>query len=225
MGELREAMQREMALRGFAPRTHKVYVGWMRRLVRHARVPAELLSEAQVRDYLARQTQRGLSASTMNQAISAVRFFYHEVLHRDWELEIHYQRAPQRVPVTLSREEEEARKIIEQAFAKAGLTVPAVKDVLAKTAVEAKRAQKIVNILVREGVLVKVTEDLLFHRAALERLAELLRSYKKQKGERIAVPAFKELTGVTRKYAIPLLEYLDRQKLTRRVGDERLILL
>lgn len=105
MGVFREAMQREMALRGFAPRTHKVYVGWMRRLVRHARVPAELLSEAQVRDYLARQTQRGLSASTMNQAISAVRFFYHEVLHRDWELEIHYQRAPQRVPVTLSREE------------------------------------------------------------------------------------------------------------------------
>lgn len=127
--------------------------------------------------------------------------------------------------VTLSKEEEEARRIIEQAFARAGLTVPAVKEVLAQTAVEAKRAQKIANILVREGVLVKVTEELLFHRAALERLTELLRDYKKQKGERIAVPAFKELTGVTRKYAIPLLEYLDRQKLTRRVGDERIVLL
>ncbi len=121
--------------------------------------------------------------------------------------------------VALSKEEEEARRIIEQAFARAGLTVPAVKDVLAQAAVESKRAQKIVNILVREGVLVKVTEDLLFHRTALERLVELLRSYRKQKGERIAVPAIKELTGVTRKYAIPLLEYLDRQKLTRRVGD------
>ncbi len=127
--------------------------------------------------------------------------------------------------VALSKEEEDARRIIEQAFARAGLTVPAVKDVLAQTAVEPKRAQKIVNILVREGVLVKVTEELLFHRTALERLAEMLRGYKKQKGERIAVPAFKELTGVTRKYAIPLLEYLDRQRLTRRVGDERVILL
>ncbi len=127
--------------------------------------------------------------------------------------------------VSLSREEEEARRIIEQAFARAALTVPAVKEVLTQTAVEPKRAQKIVNILVREGVLVKVTEDLLFHRAALERLTELLRGYKKQKGERITVPAFKELTGVTRKYAIPLLEYLDRQRLTRRVGDERIILL
>jgi len=126
---------------------------------------------------------------------------------------------------SLSREEEEARRIIEQAFARAGLTVPAVKEVLTQTTVEPKRAQKIVNILVREGVLVKVTEDLLFHRTALERLAELLRGYKKQKGERIAVSAFKELTGVTRKYAIPLLEYLDRQRLTRRVGDERIILL
>ena len=146
------------------------------------------------------------------------------VAQKELELAGDVVRRPGRA-VTLSREEEEARKIIEQAFAKAGLTVPAVKDVLAKTAVEAKRAQKIVNILVREGVLVKVTEDLLFHRAALERLNELLRGYKQKKGERIAVPAFKELTGVTRKYAIPLLEYLDRQKLTRRVGDERLILL
>jgi len=46
-----------------------------------------------------------LSASTLNQAISAVRFFFNGVLHRDWPLDIHYQRAPQRVPVTLSAEE------------------------------------------------------------------------------------------------------------------------
>ncbi|MGH9789043.1 MAG: selenocysteine-specific translation elongation factor, partial [Candidatus Acidiferrales bacterium] len=146
------------------------------------------------------------------------------VAQKELELAGDIVRRPGRT-VTLSREEEEARKIIEQAFARAGLTVPTVKDVLPKTAVEAKRAQKIVNILVREGVLVKVTEELLFHRAALDRLAELLRGYKQKKGERIAVPAFKELTGVTRKYAIPLLEYLDRQRLTRRVGDERVILI
>jgi len=102
--------------------------------------------------------------------------------------------------------------------------VPSVKEALAPVGVEAKRAQKIVNILVREKILVKVSEDLLFHRAALERLPELLRRYKREKGERLSVPAFKELTGVTRKYAIPLLEYLDRQRLTRRVGDERQIL-
>ena len=59
---------------------------------------------------------------------------------------------------------------------------------------------------------------------ALGRLPGLLQNYKKSKGERIGVPTFKELTGITRKYAIPLLEYLDRQRLTRRMGDERVIL-
>jgi selenocysteine-specific elongation factor len=146
------------------------------------------------------------------------------VAARELELAGDVVHRPGRV-VALTREEEEAQKIIEQAFARAGLTTPAVKDVLGRTGVEPKRAQKIVNILVREGALVKVTEELLFHRSALERLAELLRGYKQKKGERIAVPAFKELTGVTRKYAIPLLEYLDRQRMTRRVGDERIILI
>lgn len=105
MGAMREAMLREMALRGLAPRTQRSYVGWMVRLVSKTRVPADQLSESQVRMYLATLSQGGLSASTMNQAISAVRFFFNGVLHRDWPLEILYQRAPQRVPVTMTPEE------------------------------------------------------------------------------------------------------------------------
>ena len=127
--------------------------------------------------------------------------------------------------ITLSAEEEQAKQASERAFAQAGLKVPAVKDVLTQVKVEPKRAQKIITILLREGVLTKVSEELLFHRTALEALSELLRRYKQQKGDRLSVPAFKELTSVSRKYAIPLLEYLDRQRLTRRVGDERVILL
>ncbi|MBI4462499.1 MAG: SelB C-terminal domain-containing protein, partial [Acidobacteria bacterium] len=126
--------------------------------------------------------------------------------------------------VTLTDEEAEARGTIEQAFARAGLAVPSRKDVLAKVKVEPQRAERIVQLLVREKVLVKVSEDLLFHQSALGRLRELLRGYRQQKGERISVAAFKELTGVTRKYAIPLLEHLDRARVTRRVGDERFIL-
>ena len=80
------------------------------------------------------------------------------------------------------------------------------------------------QILLREKVLVRVYPELLFHREALEQLGGMLKEYKKAKGERIGVPTFKELTGITRKYAIPLLEYLDRQRLTRRAGDERVIL-
>jgi selenocysteine-specific elongation factor len=78
--------------------------------------------------------------------------------------------------------------------------------------------------LLGEKSLVRVTPELIFHRAALAQLRAQLSAYKKGKGERISVPAFKELTGITRKYAIPLLEYLDRERVTRRAGDERLIL-
>jgi selenocysteine-specific elongation factor len=126
--------------------------------------------------------------------------------------------------VTLTPEELRAKEQIEQAFAKAGLAVPAVKDVLAQLAIENRRAEKILQILLREKILIRVSPELIFHRTALETLPRLLQSYKKSKGERIGVPSFKELTGITRKYAIPLLEYLDRQRLTRRIGDERVIL-
>jgi selenocysteine-specific elongation factor len=126
--------------------------------------------------------------------------------------------------ITLSAEEAKAKQQIEQAFGKAGLAVPSVKEVLAQLAIESRRAEKILQILLREKRLVRVSPELIFHCEALGRLGPLLLSYKKSKGERIGVPAFKELTGITRKYAIPLLEYLDRQRLTRRMGDERVIL-
>jgi len=126
--------------------------------------------------------------------------------------------------IILTPEEAHAKKQIEHAFLEAGLAVPAVKQVLAQLAVESRRAEKILQILLREKVLVRVSAELIFHKDALGRLPGLLRNYKKSTGERIGVPAFKELTGITRKYAIPLLEYLDRERLTRRVGDERAIL-
>ena len=65
-----------MALRGFAPRTQETYVNWMARLVSQTRVVADQLTEVQVRTYLASLSQAGLSASTLNQAISAIRFFF-----------------------------------------------------------------------------------------------------------------------------------------------------
>ncbi|HKF40057.1 MAG TPA: selenocysteine-specific translation elongation factor [Candidatus Acidoferrum sp.] len=126
--------------------------------------------------------------------------------------------------ITLTAEELEAKRQIEQAFGKAGLAVPSVKEVLAQLAIESRRAEKILQILLREKQLVRVSPELIFHAEALGRLGQLLLGYKKTRGERIGVPAFKELTGITRKYAIPLLEYLDRQRLTRRMGDERVIL-
>jgi selenocysteine-specific elongation factor len=126
--------------------------------------------------------------------------------------------------IALSLEETRAKELIESEFASAGLAVPSFAAVLAKLPVESRRAQKILQILLREKVLVKVAEDLVFHQMAVAKLRETLTKYKKERGARLPIGAFKEITGVSRKYAIPLLEYLDREHLTRRVGDERVIL-
>jgi selenocysteine-specific elongation factor len=126
--------------------------------------------------------------------------------------------------IALSPEEAQAKEVIESEFERAGLAVPSFAGVLEKLPVEARRAQKILQILLREKVLIRITEDLIFHRAAVAQLRDLVGKYKQKNGTRLPVPAFKEITGVTRKYAIPLLEYLDREHVTRRVGDERVIL-
>ena len=125
--------------------------------------------------------------------------------------------------MALKDEEAESQKIIETAFAAAGLKVPALKDVLAGLKVDKVRAQKIVTLLLRDKVLVKISEELVFHRDSLADLRKRMAA-EKTKSPKIDVARFKDLTGVTRKYAIPLLEYLDREHVTRRVGDERVIL-
>ena len=125
--------------------------------------------------------------------------------------------------VELKDEEAKAKQQIEKAFADAGLKVPLLKEVLEKLPVDKTRAQKLVTLLLRDRILVKLADDLVFHQGALTDLRKLITA-QKTKTPKIDVPAFKDLIGVTRKYAIPLLEYLDQQRVTRRVGDERIIL-
>jgi selenocysteine-specific elongation factor len=125
--------------------------------------------------------------------------------------------------VVMKNEESESRRAIEQAFASAGLKVPALKDVLASLKIDKTRAQKLVTLLLRDKVLIKVSDDLVFHQGALNDLRKNLAA-QKARSPKIDVGKFKDLTGVSRKYAIPLLEYLDRERVTRRVGDERVIL-
>jgi len=103
------------------------------------------------------------------------------------------------------------------------LKVPALQEVIAGLKVDKVRAQKLVTLLLREKVLIKVSDELVFHRNALEELRRQMTTYK-AKSAKIDVAKFKEMTGVTRKYAIPLLEYLDRERVTKRVGDVREIL-
>ena len=125
--------------------------------------------------------------------------------------------------VALSPEELRAKEQIEHAFESAGLAAPGVEEVLERLPIEKARARKILQILLRGKALVKVTEELIVHPTAIATLRELLQTHRREHGQRLTIVAFKALTGVSRKYAIPLLEYLDRERLTRRVGDERVI--
>ncbi len=125
--------------------------------------------------------------------------------------------------VVLRDEEAESKAQIEQAFANAGLKVPLLKEVLAALPVDKVRAQKIVTLLLRDRVLVKLGDELVFHRDVLEALRRDIAA-QKTKTPKLNVGNFKDLFGITRKHAIPLLEYLDRERVTRRVGDERVIL-
>jgi selenocysteine-specific elongation factor len=92
---------------------------------------------------------------------------------------------------------------------------------LAKSGVETARARSLLQILLREKRLVRISEELVFHQSALEKLRQMLGE---RRGKRFSVAESKEWTGVSRKDAIPLLEFLDREKITRREGDERAIL-
>jgi selenocysteine-specific elongation factor len=123
--------------------------------------------------------------------------------------------------LVLKEDEEQARAAIERAFQETGLAVPGLGEVLAKSGVEPARARSLLQILLREKKLVRISDELVFHQSAIEGLRGMLAG---RRGTRFGVTAFKEWTGVSRKYAIPLLEFLDREKVTRRDGDERVVL-
>ena len=126
--------------------------------------------------------------------------------------------------MALSDQEVRAKEQIARDFERAGLAAPTPGEVLSRVSLDSGRAGKLLQLLIREKILVKVTEDMVFHASALEALSDMLSRYKREHGERLPVAAFKELAGVSRKHAIPLLEYMDRTGLTRRSGDERVIL-
>ena len=123
--------------------------------------------------------------------------------------------------VVLQEDEERARAAIERTFEEAGLAVPPMAEALAASGVESKRARTLLESLVREKRLLRINQELVFHATAIERLRQVLLA---RKSQHFAVGEFKEWTGISRKYAIPLLEYLDREHVTRREGDRRLIL-
>jgi selenocysteine-specific elongation factor len=129
----------------------------------------------------------------------------------------------------LSPDEAAVTDKILSAYQSSGLEVPrsdeVVAEAIAGTRLAAADARKLLRRLVDSGKITKVTDDFYFSKDALEELRTKLKTFAGSAADRhIDVSKFKDIAGVSRKYAIPLLEYFDREHVTARVGDKRIIL-
>ena len=125
--------------------------------------------------------------------------------------------------VSLTSEESRAQEALARVFKSAGLAPPDLNAAAQQAGVAAPLAARISSLLLRQKTLMKL-DTLLFHAEALESLKREVVAMKSQPGARVDVAGFKERYGISRKYAIPLLEWLDRERVTRRVGDARVVL-
>lgn len=117
-------------------------------------------------------------------------------------------------------QESRALSHIENAFRQAGYQPPPVEDVLRTALPDPKKGRALLELLLKNKKLVRIGEGLIFHADVITHVRSSLSAHK---GRRFSVPEFKEWTQMSRKYAIPVLEYLDREKVTRREGDQRII--
>ena len=124
--------------------------------------------------------------------------------------------------VTLADDLNSIRQEILKIYNEAGLTPSSFKDVINNFQDKKTEAQNIIKLLLKEGSLIKINEELIFTREALDNLRKNYKALLVKEGKATPV-SFKELTGLSRKYIIPLMEYFDTDKLTMRVGDHRIL--
>jgi len=122
--------------------------------------------------------------------------------------------------VTLAQDQKKTRQEIEAIYMKGQLEPPYFKDLKPKFPKDT--ASDVLGVMVKNGILLKVKEDLYFHQSAVEKLEQKLVDFLRKEGE-ITTPQFKEMTGTSRKYTIPLIEYFDASQVTVRVGDSRVL--
>jgi selenocysteine-specific elongation factor len=124
--------------------------------------------------------------------------------------------------VHLQGELEAMKEKILALYLQAGLSPPTVKELYGQFPDRSKQVDSVRAILLREAVLVKINEDLIYHRTNLDKLQEDYRGLLLREGKATPV-TFKDLTNLTRKFIIPLMEYFDQIKMTVRSGDHRIL--
>ncbi|WBF69074.1 selenocysteine-specific translation elongation factor [Desulfovibrio subterraneus] len=122
--------------------------------------------------------------------------------------------------VSLAADQEGLRAKLLEAHAAGGITPPNLKDVLEPLNVDVKEAGSVLRLMEGSGELVKVKDGMYFHGPAMEKLVGMVREYFATHDD-LGPNEFRDLTGLSRKYLIPLLEYFDKARITLRVGDKR----
>ncbi len=129
--------------------------------------------------------------------------------------------------VSLATDQEALRDGLLAAYQHGGITPPNLKDVLADMGIGQKDAAPVLKLLQEQGELVKIGLDkagldMFYATRAMERIRELVAGFLAENAE-MSAPQFKDLTGLSRKFAIPVMEFLDKEKFTVRVGDVRVL--
>lgn len=120
----------------------------------------------------------------------------------------------------LTHAQQSAADALAQALLDAGLNVPDADEYLRATGLPQTEAKEILDLLVYRGTVVKIAEGMYLHASTIKQAESTMRRFLEENGK-LTVSEFRDLTGTSRKYAVPLLEYFDSKRITRRVGDER----
>lgn len=124
--------------------------------------------------------------------------------------------------VSLASDQSGLRALMESAYVQAGLMPPTTKAFLEENGLAAKDVAQMYRLLMEEGVLIKVSEEFYYAKTAMDDIIGRVRGFFESNQE-MGPQDFRDLTDLTRKFAIPVLEYLDKEKITMRIGDKRQI--
>ena len=122
--------------------------------------------------------------------------------------------------VSLGQDQTDVREKILDTYKKDGLTPPYFKEFCKTLNLDDAKARAVLHVLVDEGLIIRIREDMYFHREAIDAIRKELVDFLTAHGE-ISTPQFKDMTGASRKFVIPIIEYFDSRNVTIRVGDIR----
>lgn len=194
-----------------------VYLDWAQTM--HAMLK-DYHRELPLREGFPREEMRSRQFSYLN---SKQFQFLLQTMEEDGLVKLHPQgiALPDFMPKPSQAQQEQVERLID-VYRERGCQPPAWAEVIRQVGLHGQEAQEILQYLLRKGMLVKVSDDLYFHPASLKKARETLINFLQEKGE-ITVGETRDLLQTSRKYVLPLLEYFDRERITRRVEDKRVL--